>query len=98
MCPRAASFCVITMIASFIRGMPFANAGQKEERIHGLRPRDMTNALALVESIPMISKLLRRTQVQTTAPYADLANESIKTSGSRVGDSIGMYISSPENK
>lgn len=41
---------------------------------------------------PMIGKLLGHTQVQTTARYAHLANESIKASGSRVGDSIGAHI------
>ena len=40
----------------------------------------------------MISKLLGNTQVQTTARYAHLANESVKASGSRVGDSIGTHI------
>ena len=40
----------------------------------------------------MISKLLGNTQVQTTARYAHLANESVKASGFRVGDSIGTHI------
>ena len=40
----------------------------------------------------MIGKLLGHTQVQTTARYAHLANESVKASGSRVGYSIGMHI------
>ena len=37
----------------------------------------------------MIGKLLSHTQIQTTARYAHLPNESVKASGSRVGDSIG---------
>ena len=40
----------------------------------------------------MIGKLVGYTQVQTTAGYAHLANESVKASGSRVGDSIGTLI------
>ena len=40
----------------------------------------------------MIGKLLGHTQVQTTARYAHLANESVKASGSRVGDSIGVHF------
>ena len=40
----------------------------------------------------MIGKLLGHTQVQTTARYAHLANESVKASSSRVGDSIGTHI------
>ena len=44
----------------------------------------------------MISKLLGHTQVQTTARYAHLANESVKASGSRVGVSIGAHIAPSE--
>ncbi len=44
----------------------------------------------------MIGKLLGHTQVQTTARYAHLANESVKASGSRVGDSIGAHIAPTE--
>ena len=44
----------------------------------------------------MIGKLLGHSQVQTTARYAHLANESVKASGSRVGDSIGAHIISSE--
>ena len=44
----------------------------------------------------MIGKLLGHTQVQTTARYAHLANESVKASGSRDGDSIGMHIAPAE--
>ena len=52
----------------------------------------MLPALALGESLTMIGKLLGHTQVQTTARYAHLANEPVKASGSRVGDSIGTHI------
>ncbi|MDE0209170.1 MAG: site-specific integrase [Boseongicola sp.] len=61
-------------------------------RIHDLRHSFASRALALGESLPMIGKLLGHTQVQTTARYAHLANESVKASGSRVGDSIGTHI------
>ena len=40
----------------------------------------------------MIGNLLGHTQVRTTARYAHLANESVKASGSRVGDSIRMHM------
>ena len=50
----------------------------------------------LAKAWPMIGKLLGHTQVQTTARYAHLANESVKASGSRVGDSIGAHIVPPE--
>ena len=35
------------------------------------------------ESLTMIGKLLGRTQLQTTAPYAHLARESIQTATAR---------------
>ena len=40
----------------------------------------------------MIGKLLGHTKVQTTAQYAHLVNESVKVSGSRVGDSISNHF------
>ena len=60
--------------------------------LHRERHDFASRAIALGESLPMISKLLGNTQVQTTARYAHLANESVKASGSRVGDSIGTRI------
>ena len=61
-----------------------------------LRYSFASRALALGESLPMIGKLLGHTQVQTTARYAHMANESVKASGSRVGDSIGAHIAPSE--
>ena len=69
-----------------------ARAELDEVRIHDLRHSFASRALALGESLPMIGKLLGHTQVQTTARYAHLANESVKASGSRVGNSIGSSI------
>ena len=69
-----------------------ARAGLDDVRIHDLRHSFASRALALGESLPMIGKLLGHTQVQTTARYAHLANESVKASGSRVGDSIGLHV------
>ena len=69
-----------------------ARAGLDDARIHDLRHSFASRALALGESLPMIGELLGHTQVQTTARYAHLANESVKASGSRVGDSIGLHI------
>ena len=73
-----------------------ARADLDEVRIHDLRHAFASRALALGESLPMIGKLLGHTQVQTTARYAHLANESVKASGSRVGDSIGLHIASDQ--
>lgn len=69
-----------------------SRAGLEDVRIHDLRHSFASRALALGESLSMIGKLLGHTQVQTTARYAHLANESVKASGSRVGDSIGIQI------
>ena len=71
-----------------------ARAGLDDVRIHDLRHTFASRALALGESLSMIGKLLGHTQVQTTARYAHLANDSVKVSGSRVGDSIGLWLAS----
>ena len=73
-----------------------ARADLDDVRIHELRHSLASRALALGESLPMIGKLFGHTQVQTTARYAHLANESVKASGSRVGDSIGAHIAPTE--
>ena len=71
-------------------------AGLDGLRLHDCRHSFASRALALGESLPTIGKLLGHTQVQTTARYAHLANESVKASGSRVGDSIGAHIAPSE--
>ena len=73
-------------------------AGLEDVRIHDFRHSFASRALALGESLPMIGKLLGHTQVQTTARYAHLANESVKASGSRIADSIGADILAGESK
>ena len=40
----------------------------------------------------MIGRLLNHTHVQTTARYANLANDSVTASGFSMGGSIGMHI------
>ncbi len=66
-----------------------ARAGLEDVRIHDLRHRYASRALALGESLTMIGKLLGHTQVQTTARYAHLARDSIQTAAARVTGSIG---------
>ena len=63
-------------------------AGLEDVRIHDLRHSFASRALALGESLTMIGKLLGHRQVQTTARYAHLARESVKTSAARVAESI----------
>jgi integrase len=64
-------------------------AGLNDVRIHDLRHSYASGALALGEGLPMIGKLLGHTQVQTTARYAHLANDPVKTAAGRVSDTIG---------
>ena len=71
-------------------------AGLNDVRIHDLRHSFASKALALGESLPMIGKLLGHTQVQTTARYSHLVNDSVKASGSRVGNSIDLHIATSE--
>ena len=65
-----------------------ARAGLEDVRIHDLRHSFASRALALGESLTMIGELLGHRKVQTTARYADLARESVKTSAARVAESI----------
>ena len=55
-----------------------------------------TCALAPVETLPAIGKLLGHTQVQTTARYAHLARDSIQTAAARITGSIGGNLSSAQ--
>ncbi|WP_269748135.1 site-specific integrase [Alteripontixanthobacter muriae] len=52
-------------------------AGLKNARIHDLRHTFPSVAVSNGQSLPMIGKLLGHTQVQTTARYAQLANQPI---------------------
>jgi len=66
-----------------------AKASLDNVRIHDLRHSYASGALALGEGLTMIGKLLGHTQVQTTARYAHLANDPIKSAAGRVSDTIG---------
>ena len=63
-------------------------AGLEDLRIHDARHSYASRALALGESLPMIGRLLGHTQVETTARYAHLAEDSLRDSAVRVSDSI----------
>ena len=66
--------------------------GLEDVRLHDLRHAFASRALALGESLPVIGKLLGHTQVQTTARYAHLAEDSVKESAARIAASIGEDI------
>ncbi len=65
-----------------------ARARLDDVRIHDLRHSFASRALALGESLPMIGKLLGHRKVQTTARYAHLARESVKSAAARVAESL----------
>ena len=60
-----------------------------------LRHSFASRALALGEGLPMIGKFLGHTQIQTTARYAHLAQDTVKATVARVGDSIERDLDVP---
>ena len=73
-------------------------ADLKDVRLHDLRHSWASRALALGESLPMIGRLLGHTQVQTTARYAHLAQDTEMASASKVAGSIEADIMVPRAK
>lgn len=57
-------------------------------RLHDLRHSFASHSLVVDEGLPMIGKLLGHTQIQTTARYAHLANDPIKTAADRISGGI----------
>ena len=55
---------------------------------HCLRDSFASRALALGETLPVIGKLLGHTQVQTTARYAHLADDPVKSAANRIASRI----------
>ena len=91
------------VIPGRIKGKPMRNlndpweiicerAGLEDMRLHDCRHSYASRALALGESLPMIGRLLGHTQVETTARYAHLAQDSVRESAIRVSDSIAMDL------
>ena len=70
-------------------------AGLEDVRLHDLRHSFASRALALGESLPMIARLLGHSQIQTTARYAHLARQSVKTAAGTVADSLADDIGPP---
>ena len=61
-----------------------ARAGLKDVRIHDLRHTFASTAVAAGQGLPMIGKLLGHTQVQTTARYAHLATDPVRTAADSI--------------
>ena len=67
-------------------------AGLEDVRIHDLRHSYASRAPAVGESLPMIGKLLGHSQVETTARYAHLAQDSVQEAADRIAGSIAADI------
>jgi integrase len=72
-----------------------ARAGLKDARIHDLRHTFASTAIASGQGLPMIGKLLGRTQVQTAARYAHLAADPVKAAADQVSSTIAAALSAP---
>lgn len=72
-------------------------AGMDELRIHDLRHSFASDALQLGEDLTMIGRLLGHTQVQTTARYAHLKTDPIRTAANKVADAIALALTLPAN-
>ena len=69
-----------------------ARAGLHDVRIHDIRHSFASRALALGEGLPIIGRLLGHRRVETTAPYARLARDSVRESAERIAVSIAADI------
>jgi integrase len=65
-----------------------ARAGVKDVRIHDLRHTFASTAVASGQGLPMIGKLLGHTQVQTTARYAHLAADPVRSAADAVAQDL----------
>ncbi len=69
-----------------------AAAGLEDVRLHDLRHSFASRALALGETLPVIGKLLGHSDIETTARYAHLAQDSIHGTAERIAVSIAAHI------
>ena len=63
-------------------------SGIEDLRIHDLRHSFASGGLLVGEGLPMIGKLLGHNKVQTTARYAHLANDPVKSAANRIASRI----------
>ena len=69
-----------------------AAAGLDGVRIHDLRHTFASGGLAVGEGLSMIGKLLGHTQIQTTARYAHLASDPMKTAANKISDRLASAL------
>ena len=70
--------------------------GIMDVRIHDLRHSYASIGVSGGLSLPMIGKLLGHTQVQTTARYAHLADDPLKTANEAIGERIAAAMRGSE--
>ena len=68
------------------------HAELEDVRLHDLRHSFASRALALGETLPVIGKLLGHNDIETTARYAHLAQDSIHETAERIAESIAADI------
>ena len=69
-----------------------ARAGLDTLRIHDLRHSFASDALQLGADLTMIGRLLGHTQIQTTARYAHLKTDPVRTTANKVADAIASAL------
>ena len=67
-------------------------AGLEDVRMHDLRHSFASRALALGETLPVIGKLLGHSDIETTARYAHLAQDSLHETAERIAETIAADI------
>ena len=67
-------------------------AGLEDVRMHDLRHSFASRALALGETLPVIGKLLGHSDIETTARYAHLAQDSLHETAERIAQSIAADV------
>ena len=75
-----------------------ASAGLKDARIHGLRNTFASTAVISGQGLPMIGKALGHTQIQTTARYAHLIADPIKSAVESVSGPIAASLSATADR
>ncbi|WP_233902115.1 site-specific integrase [Paracoccus denitrificans] len=70
-------------------------AGLDDLRIHDLRHSFASDALQLGQDLTMIGRLLGHTQVQTTARYAHLKTDPIRSAADTVSEAVALALSQP---
>ncbi|MDP0927963.1 tyrosine-type recombinase/integrase [Paracoccus onubensis] len=68
-------------------------AGLDDLRIHDLRHSFASDALQLGQDLTMIGRLLGHTQVQTTARYAHLKTDPIRSAADEVSEAVALALS-----